>query len=143
MLTRTIAVELAKDKITVNNIGPGAVFTPIDADVCAKCDHPMAHIANRRALRQYRYYVCRAGACSGQSVPAGALESSLLDQLEELARDPARRRLRRRIKALGQLWRELPVTELTPAIQALVERVSYDRDTGDVAIRLHQRREKK
>jgi glucose 1-dehydrogenase len=33
MLTRTIAVELAKDKITVNNIGPGAVFTPMDADV--------------------------------------------------------------------------------------------------------------
>jgi glucose 1-dehydrogenase len=37
MLTRTIAVELAKDKITVNNIGPGAVYTPIDADVEA---HP-------------------------------------------------------------------------------------------------------
>ena len=36
MLTRTIAVELGKDKITVNNIGPGAVFTPIDADVEAK-----------------------------------------------------------------------------------------------------------
>jgi glucose 1-dehydrogenase len=35
MLTRTIAVELAKDKITVNNIGPGAVYTPIDADVQA------------------------------------------------------------------------------------------------------------
>ena len=33
MLTRTIAVELAKEKITVNNIGPGAVLTPIDADV--------------------------------------------------------------------------------------------------------------
>ncbi|MEZ5395743.1 MAG: SDR family oxidoreductase [Bryobacterales bacterium] len=33
MLTRTIAVELAKDKITVNNIGPGAVYTPIDADI--------------------------------------------------------------------------------------------------------------
>ena len=31
MLTRTICVELAKDKITVNNIGTGAVFTPIDA----------------------------------------------------------------------------------------------------------------
>jgi len=27
---------LAKDRITVNNIGPGAVFTPIDADVEAK-----------------------------------------------------------------------------------------------------------
>jgi glucose 1-dehydrogenase len=35
MLTRTIAVELAKDKITVNNIGPGAVYTPIDADIQA------------------------------------------------------------------------------------------------------------
>jgi glucose 1-dehydrogenase len=33
MLMRTIAVELAKHKITVNNIGPGAIYTPIDADV--------------------------------------------------------------------------------------------------------------
>lgn len=36
MLTRTVAVELAKDKITVNNIGPGAIFTPIDADIEAQ-----------------------------------------------------------------------------------------------------------
>ncbi len=36
MLARTIAVELAKDKITVNNIGPGAVYTPIDADIEAQ-----------------------------------------------------------------------------------------------------------
>ena len=33
MLMRTIAVELAPHGITVNNIGPGAIFTPIDADV--------------------------------------------------------------------------------------------------------------
>lgn len=33
MLMRTIAVELASHKITVNNIAPGAIFTPIDADV--------------------------------------------------------------------------------------------------------------
>jgi glucose 1-dehydrogenase len=33
MLTRTISVELAKENITVNNIGPGAIFTPIDADI--------------------------------------------------------------------------------------------------------------
>ena len=31
MLMRTIAVELAPHQITVNNIGPGAVDTPIDA----------------------------------------------------------------------------------------------------------------
>lgn len=35
MLMRTIAVELAPHKITVNNIAPGAIFTPIDADVQA------------------------------------------------------------------------------------------------------------
>jgi glucose 1-dehydrogenase len=33
MLMRTIAVELAPHRITVNNIGPGAIFTPIDKDV--------------------------------------------------------------------------------------------------------------
>jgi glucose 1-dehydrogenase len=36
MLARTIALELANADITVNNIGPGAVFTPIDSDVEAK-----------------------------------------------------------------------------------------------------------
>ena len=33
MLMRTIAVELAPHQISVNNIGPGAIFTPIDIDV--------------------------------------------------------------------------------------------------------------
>lgn len=33
MLMRTMAVELAPHKITVSNIGPGAVYTPIDADI--------------------------------------------------------------------------------------------------------------
>jgi glucose 1-dehydrogenase len=36
MLMRTICTELAKDKITVNNIGPGAIYTPIDADIETK-----------------------------------------------------------------------------------------------------------
>ena len=33
MLMRTICIELAPNNITVNNIAPGAVHTPIDADV--------------------------------------------------------------------------------------------------------------
>ena len=33
MLMRTIAVELAPHKITVNNIAPGAIYTPIDLAV--------------------------------------------------------------------------------------------------------------
>jgi glucose 1-dehydrogenase len=32
MLMRTVAVELAPHRITVNNIGPGAIYTPIDRD---------------------------------------------------------------------------------------------------------------
>jgi glucose 1-dehydrogenase len=35
MLMRTMAVELAPHGITVNNIGPGAIYTPIDKDVQA------------------------------------------------------------------------------------------------------------
>jgi glucose 1-dehydrogenase len=45
MLMRTIAVELGKDNITVNNIGPGAVYTPIDADVEAKPEMEKALMA--------------------------------------------------------------------------------------------------
>jgi glucose 1-dehydrogenase len=33
MLMRTIAIELAPHNITVNNIAPGAIHTPIDRDV--------------------------------------------------------------------------------------------------------------
>ena len=33
MLMRTVAVELAPHNITVNNIAPGAVYTPIDAEI--------------------------------------------------------------------------------------------------------------
>ncbi len=35
MLTRTVALELAPYNITINNIAPGAIETPIDADVFA------------------------------------------------------------------------------------------------------------
>jgi len=45
MLTRTIAVELAPHQITVNNIGPGAIFTPIDADVEANLELEKALMA--------------------------------------------------------------------------------------------------
>ncbi len=38
MLMRTIAVELAPHQITVNNIGPGAIDTPMDADLKANPD---------------------------------------------------------------------------------------------------------
>jgi glucose 1-dehydrogenase len=33
MLMRTIAVELAPHQITVNNVGRGAIYTPIDKEI--------------------------------------------------------------------------------------------------------------
>ncbi|MBV9279891.1 MAG: SDR family oxidoreductase [Chloroflexi bacterium] len=38
MMMRTVCVELAPHKITVNNIGPGAIDTPMDADLKAQPD---------------------------------------------------------------------------------------------------------
>src|SRR5205807_4135545 len=45
MLMRTIALELACHNITVNNIAPGAVDTPIDADVKADPEKMKALLA--------------------------------------------------------------------------------------------------
>ncbi|WP_220207864.1 glucose 1-dehydrogenase [Reticulibacter mediterranei] len=45
MLTRTICLELAPHNITVNNIGPGAVHTPIDRDVEADPEKMKALLA--------------------------------------------------------------------------------------------------
>jgi len=51
MLTRTICLELAPNNITVNNIAPGAVHTPIDADVEAD-PQKMAALLNEIPLRR-------------------------------------------------------------------------------------------
>jgi glucose 1-dehydrogenase len=45
MLMRTICLELAPYNITVNNIGPGAIDTPIDADVKADPEKMAALLA--------------------------------------------------------------------------------------------------
>ena len=45
MLMRTVAVELGPHGITVNNIGPGAVYTPIDADIQANPEMEKALMA--------------------------------------------------------------------------------------------------
>lgn len=51
MLTRTICLELAPNNITVNNIAPGAVHTPIDADVEAD-PQKMAALLNEIPLHR-------------------------------------------------------------------------------------------
>jgi len=86
MLTRTIAVELGKDRITVNNIGPGAVFTPIDADVESKpemekalmSENPLGRWGNRKRLpgwqciwHRTRRHISRGPRISSMAVCCG------------------------------------------------------------------------
>ncbi|HEX6553612.1 MAG TPA: SDR family oxidoreductase [Ktedonobacteraceae bacterium] len=51
MMTRTICLELAPFNITVNNIAPGAIHTPIDADVEADPEK-MATLLNEIPLHR-------------------------------------------------------------------------------------------
>jgi glucose 1-dehydrogenase len=51
MMTRTICLELAPYNITVNNIAPGAIHTPIDADVEA---NPEKMAALLKEIPQHR-----------------------------------------------------------------------------------------
>lgn len=54
MLTRTLALELARDRITVNNVAPGMVLTPMNQDAVddeQKREEQTQHIPARRAGR--------------------------------------------------------------------------------------------
>jgi hypothetical protein len=107
--------------------------------------------ANRRRTstakgeRRYRYYVCRTGrdTCAGQSVAAPALEASVLEQLESLARQPAGKYVRKHLKPLGPQWRSSAHLDLLEPIRRLIERVSYDATTCGVTIRLRAAQEKR
>jgi Recombinase zinc beta ribbon domain len=111
---------------------------------CQGCGKPMVPTYTAKGERRYRYYVCRtAGApCSGQSVPAPAIEASVLEQLKSRARQPGGHHVRKHLKALGPEWRSSAHADLIEAVRRLIERVSYDAATGGVTIRLRAGKEK-
>jgi site-specific DNA recombinase len=104
---------------------------------CQGCGKPMVPTYTAKGERRYRYYVCRsAGApCSGQSVVAPAIETSVIDQLEGRARQPGGNYVRKHLKALGPAWRTSARADLIEVVRRLIERVSYDATTGGVTIR--------
>jgi site-specific DNA recombinase len=112
---------------------------------CAACETPMGHTSTAKGERRYRYYVCRTGrdTCAGQSVSAPALEASVLEQLESLARQPAGKYVRKHLKPLGPQWRSSAHLDLLEPIRRLIERVSYDATTCGVTIRLRAAQEKR
>lgn len=77
MLMRTVAVELAPHQITVNNIGPGAIFTPIDADIEANpemekalmAEIPLGRWGKPEEVAELAVYLASdaAGYCTGST----------------------------------------------------------------------------
>ena len=78
MLMRTIAVELAAHKITVNNIAPGAIYTSIDADVEADpkmeqklmAEIPLGRWGKPEEVAELAVFLASdaAGYCTGSTV---------------------------------------------------------------------------
>jgi len=113
---------------------------------CGRCSKPMAYTAMVRRERRYEYYVCRtrSSGCSGCSISAPALETSVIVQLvnalREMRTGPGSTRARKLRQAFGRDWRSLTRERLRHLIHSCVERVSYDGPTGRVSIEFREER---
>ena len=62
---------------------------------CACCDSAMCPSHTTKGNRRYRYYTCLVAqkqgwdACPSKSIPAGAVEQAVVDQIKAIGRDPA------------------------------------------------------
>ena len=115
---------------------PGALLQGI-LD-CGGCGRPMSHTYTCRGERRYRYYVCRDNHCTGQTVAATALESSVLEQLRNLIGRKHGTKLRSFLNALET--QPPPDAEAIRHFQDVIEKVTYDCRTGEVVIRLRRKK---
>jgi site-specific DNA recombinase len=99
---------------------------------CESCAARMVYSHARKNDRKYPYYVClnaqRKGwaACSAKSLPAHAIEESVLKRLREA--QPAR--------FCASEWEQMDRNRQVEAMQLLVERVGYDGTSRKISIRL-------
>jgi site-specific DNA recombinase len=98
---------------------------------CESCAARMVYSHSRKNNRQYFYYVClnaqRMGwaACPGKSLPARAIEESVLKQLQDA--QPA--------LFVASKWEHMDRMRQVEAIRARVERVGYDGAAQQISIR--------
>jgi site-specific DNA recombinase len=100
---------------------------------CESCAARMVYSYSGKNDRRYPYYVClnaqRKGwaACPAKSLPARAIEESVVGQMREahggIFKSPA--------------WEEIDRARQVEAIQKIVERIGYDAASRLVSIRFH------
>jgi site-specific DNA recombinase len=121
---------------------------------CTACDAAMGHTYTEKGSRRYRYYTCQnkqkrgSAACPTGSIPAGEIESFVVDRIRSIGTDP-----KVQAEVLAQLgtehdyavvvealerfelaWEGLSPTDQTRMINLLVERVGYDAEKGTISI---------
>jgi len=108
---------------------------------CAGCGEPMAVTATVRRERKYLYYVCRrsAASCTRHSLAASLIETAVLDHLENRAKQPGGRLLRKQLDTSRPEWRSTSPADLAERMVRLIERISYDGESRKVTV--HFRRE--
>jgi site-specific DNA recombinase len=131
---------------------------------CATCRGAMIHTYVQKKTTRYRYYVCAIAhqrgwnKCETRSVSAPELEEAVINQLRNIAHDPAiLSEVLRRIAEGRQpnepmrdpadiqeallkfdpLWEQLTISEQEAFIRTLVNHVKYDGTTGEVTIGFH------
>ena len=99
---------------------------------CRSCGCAMTPTQScKNGSKRYRYYVCinalKRGVCQARSVPAGAIEPFVIEQLEGLANES-------RWGLDLQSWDSFPAEEQVRLVQHLVQRVDYDGAKSKVTI---------
>jgi site-specific DNA recombinase len=102
---------------------------------CQSCGCAMTPTSSQgRKGRLYHYYTCLSaikrgrGACASKSLPAGAVEQWVLEQLQQYGTD---------ISEEGKI--DLAGEEAPRLLRDWVQRVDYDAGQGKLAITLHRR----
>jgi site-specific DNA recombinase len=105
---------------------------------CGGCAHPMRHTYTSRKQQRYCYYVCLSpeGQCRSR-VPAPLIDASVLERLESMAKN---RTLMGKL-AKASAAQTVASPELVAQLRTVIERVTYERTTGKVSIRLRTKPE--
>jgi len=98
---------------------------------CECCAAPMVYSYAAKGDRKYPYYVCRSAqqngwaTCSSKSLPAQAIEDSVLTQIRQAAGGIVD----------ATPWEQMDREQQRVALGAIVERVGYNDATRQVSIR--------